>query len=114
MTHRLACLALASLIFLAPRPAAAAPVTQTFDTVDTVELKLSGYYTFIVSGILVGQTTTSTLTFQVSNSSIWEQCQRFAVIAMDKPGKYRFAVVGDLNSNNIYFVNSCKLILRAP
>jgi hypothetical protein len=92
MTHRLAiCLAIASLTFMAPRPAAAA-VTHTFDTVDAVEITNLGgdnNNIIIVTGILAGQTTPTTQTF-VFGSAVdhARQCERFALIALSRPGKY--------------------------
>jgi hypothetical protein len=103
MTHRIAaCLALASLTFVAPRPAAAA-VTHTFDTVDAVEI-VNGSDTLVVTGILVGQTTPTTLSFYF----VGVRCERLAVIAMSKPGKFRFGIGSSGGSG------SCKLILQTP
>jgi hypothetical protein len=116
MMHRFAiCLAIASLLFVAPRPAAAA-TTHTFDTVDAVELTAhlaGGNPRVIVTGILVGQTTPTTITFSFFTSSqhLAVQCQDLAVLAMSRPGKYQFAIGSDGSSSN---PGGCKLILRAP
>jgi hypothetical protein len=115
MTHRFAiCLAIASSTFIAPRPAAAA-VTHTFDTVDAVEITTISTNRVIVTGILVGQTTPTTVSFTFSagatNLNQANECQRLGVIAMAKAGKYRFAIgATDTGGNN----GGCKLILRTP
>jgi hypothetical protein len=110
MTHRLAaCLAIASLTFMAARPAAAA-TTHTFDTVDALEIEYNSNSgnIVIVTGILVGQMTPTTHTFAFNGyGDDARQCERFAVIAMSKPGKYRFAI-------GTMYNKGCKLILRTP
>jgi hypothetical protein len=115
MTHRFAiCLAIAASLFAAPRPAAAA-ITTVFDTVDAVEIATSGLgYNIIVTGIVAGGTTPTTLTFFFSGTSSGQesqarQCERLAVLAMSKPGKYQFGIgPGSVPSSG------CKLILRTP
>lgn len=112
MMHRFAaCLAISSLTFLAPRPADATPITHTLNTVDAVELT-GVTYRLVVTGIRVGQTTTTTLTFDFGAVELAAQCQRFALIAMSKPGKYRLSVGGDTSSSS--WAGSCKLILQTP
>jgi len=107
MTHRLACcLAIASLLFLAPRPAAADTI-DVFDTVDSVDL--NGTIRLFVTGILSGQTAPTTQELYVTNSTLVQQCERLALMAMSKPGKYQFHVV-----RNSGAVSRCKLSLRAP
>jgi hypothetical protein len=121
MTHRLAiCLAIASLIFMAPRPAAAA-ITPVFDTVDAVQIDYpSGIAgrTLTVTGIVAGGTAPVTYTFNFPNYSdsqnadLVGRCERFALITMSKPGKYQLAF-GPYNTTNSNYTG-CKLILRAP
>lgn len=114
MTHRLAiCLVLGSLMVLTPRPTSATVINTTlFDTVDTVELNNDSgtVVNLLITGILAGQSSpvTRTFIFSVSSGASALQCERFAIIAMSKPGKYQFAV-GTLGS-----VGACKLILRTP
>lgn len=112
MTHRFAiCLAIASMTFVAPRPAAAA-ITNVFDTVDAVEITYdgaSGGELVKVTGIQAGGTVPTTLTFNFSgNAARAERCERLAVIAMSKPGKFQFGIGGGSGQY------SCKLILRTP
>lgn len=112
MMHRfVACLALASLIFVAPRPAAAA-TSHTFDTVDAVELHTGGQsseVSVIITGIMVGQTTPTTVSFYFySSTDLAMHCHRLAVIVMAKPGKFRFGI-----GSAITVPGGCKLI-RIP
>jgi hypothetical protein len=120
MTHRLAiCLAVASLTFVAPRPADAA-ITSLFDTVDAVESTnefVSGVgnaQVIKVTGILVGGTVPTTQTFTFAGITHLDQgarCERLALLAMSKPGKYQFGI----GSTNTAGTNGgCKLILRTP
>lgn len=116
MTHRLiAFLVIASLTFLAPRPAAAA-ITHTFDTVDAVEIispSSNDANAIIVTGIRTGQTTATTVTFLFGNAvDHARQCERFALIAMAKPGKYRFAI--GVHTGGSYYGSGCKLIRVNP
>ena len=117
MIRRLAiCLVIASLTFVAPRPAAAA-VTHSFDAVDAVEIgHLSSYqnsHFVIVTGILVGATVQTTHKFHFDgNPEQSTRCERFAVIAMSKPGKFRFSI-GSITSTG-GTGGGCKLTLRTP
>lgn len=110
MTHRLAiCLAIVSLTFVAPRPAAAS-ITRVFDTVDAIEIEddLNIGHLVKVTGILAGGTAPTTLTFSFGNAAaLAERCERLAVIAMAKPGKFQFGI-------GISQYRGCKLILRTP
>jgi hypothetical protein len=86
---------------------------QVYDTVDAVQ---SDEGLITITGIVVGQSaaTTSSYTIAGTSSSSSEdgvaRCDRFALLAMAKPGKYQFATVGP--GRNDRFV--CKLIVRAP
>jgi hypothetical protein len=122
MSHRLAIgLVIASMIFMAPRPAAAAITPTVFDTVDSVEAYYQSEYTLTVKGILAGGTTPTTHTFNFYNSSggssvesaLAERCERFAVLAMSKPGKYQLSITWEASGSD-KINRGCKLILRAP
>jgi hypothetical protein len=125
MSHRLAVgLAIASMIFLAPRPAAAGTITTTvFDTVDSVEGYHAGYagYSLTVKGIPASGTTPTTSTFHFDmgldsrDAALVERCERFAVLVMSKPGKYQLSITWEYNTSDGYKYNrGCKLILRTP
>jgi hypothetical protein len=64
-----------------------------------------------VTGILAGQTTPTTQTF-VFGSAVdhARQCERFALIALSRPGKYQLAIGSNVFPNKA----ACKLILRTP
>jgi len=118
--HRLAlCLVIVASTVVAPRPAAAA-ATDVYDAVDAVEL-INNDSTFSTSpsltltAIPAGGTTPITRTYGFNGGVALAldtamQCQRLAVVAMSKPGKFQFAI-GTIGSN---FVRGCKLIVRAP
>jgi hypothetical protein len=114
MTYRFAfCLALVALTVVLPRPTSATRIsTTTFDTVDAVELNndSNGVVNLVITGILAGQGSPVTLTFpfSVSSGASAMQCERIAIVAMAKAGKYQFAV-GTFGS-----VGACRLILRTP
>jgi hypothetical protein len=114
MTHRFAfCLALVALTTVLPRPISATVVSiTTFDTVDAVEINngpSGGSAVFLViTGILAGQSSPVTATFFFNGGATALQCERFAIIAMSKPGKYQFAVGASDASG------ACRLILRTP
>jgi hypothetical protein len=124
MMHRLAiCLVIAAVSLAAPRPAAAVAV-DVYDTVDSVEIDNSNSSvsgsppTLQVTGIPAGATTpiTRTYTFFASAAGVAVavdtamHCQRLAVVAMSKPGKFQFAI-GPAPS---FTAHGCKLILRTP
>ena len=82
---------------------------RVYDTVDAVQ---SDADLITVTGIVVGQSTVTTSSYRIAATASSDgvaRCDRFALLAMAKPGKYRFATVlapGDM------FV--CKLTLRTP
>src|SRR5262249_20356620 len=101
MTNRFMLLFAAPLIFAAPRPALANATAGTvFDTVDGVELDQIDSCPFstcfihtivIVTGIRSGHSTPNTLSFDFADKAdVAAHCQRLAMVAMSKPGKYRF------------------------
>jgi len=120
MMHRLAiCVVFASSSLAAPRPAAAAAATDVYDTVDSVEIDnrpdSPQVPTLVVTGILAGQTRPGTARYffsslgSPSDLDTAMHCQRLAVVAMSKPGKFQFAITPP--STNAH---GCKLILRTP
>jgi len=119
MTHRLAiCLAIASLTFAGPRPAAAAAIGTVFDTVDAVEINNDfANATVVVTGLRPGGSVPITVIFTFGNSEsatnidTAARCERLAVIAMSKPGKFQFAIGSNTGGSS---GGGCKLILRTP
>jgi hypothetical protein len=104
MTNRFTILFAASLIFAAPRPALAVTAFAVFDTVDGVELdqvdSCQGgcfvHTVVVVTGIRRGQSTPTSQSFDFGDKvDIAAHCQRLAMVAMSKPGKYRFGIGAD-------------------
>lgn len=107
----LAAILATSLVSTTPASADFPFVGQVYDTVDAVQSD-AGLIT--ITGIVVGQSTATTSSYGIVAISSSEdgvaRCDRFALLAMAKPGKYQFATVGP--GINDRFV--CKLTLRAP
>ena len=109
----LAAILATSLVSPTPASADFPFVGQVYDTVDAVQ---SDPGLITITGIVVGQSTATTSSYTIAATSNLSsedgvaRCDRFAMLAMAKPGKYRFATVGP--GNNDRFV--CKLIVRAP
>jgi len=108
MAHRFAiCLAMISFLFVAPQPAAAA-FTHTFDTIDAIDT-VDGYSTKLsLTGVLAGQPTPTTVIFYMYGDAVTQRCERFALLLMAKPGKYRLLIGGGSSTAE------CKLVVRAP
>jgi hypothetical protein len=82
---------------------------QVYDTVDAIQ---SDADLITVTGIVVGQSAATTSSYRIDTTSPNDgtaRCDRFALLAMAKPGKYRFATV---HGRFDQFV--CKLTLRTP
>src|SRR5262245_16328871 len=89
------CLVFVSLSVATLRPAYA-DVVDVYDAVDAVEMTVrtnnDDRTALQVTGILTGQTTpvTRTYVFIDTQTDVVIQCQRLAVLAMSKPGKFQF------------------------
>lgn len=116
--HVLGCLVAVTLSstpatsFANPPPA---PGPAVYDTVDAVEVFGSQ---IAVTGIIAGQSSQSVFSYIINDgtgSSTTPEganrCDRLALLAMAKPGKYQFATVrvGPFGSTF-----SCKLTVRTP
>jgi len=116
--HLVTCLAIIALSFVSPTPAAAAATVATssavYDTVDAVEL-LDGTL-ITVTGVISGQSARSESIYQIfsiPNSDGPARCDRLALLAMTKPGKFQFAL--NYNSTGAFEgMFNCKLIVRTP
>lgn len=99
-----------SLAPLALASAQTTPPTYVFTAVDSVEIS-NGGYTFRVTGLVQGENVPRTVEmysdFYLSQSSDSNQpstrCERMALLAMNKPGRYLF----ELQEENRGF--RCKL-----
>lgn len=107
------CLVLAALVIASPRLATAGDVVIVYDAVDALETRPNEY--ILVTGVIGGQNAQSTTPYQVgvtpqnTNTDAPARCERFAMMAMSKPGKFQFAVV--FLEDRVY---SCRLIARTP
>jgi len=122
--HLSSCLVIASLLVAAPRSAPAAVVDHVFDTVDTVEINhdpgcapSSGCgpaARVVVTGIRQNTSVQVTEEFIFySDTDMAARCERLALIAIAKPGKYRFAIGSHTNGSfNSTFGGGCRLVVR--
>jgi hypothetical protein len=103
---------------VAPTPVIAAPADgpHVYDTVDAVQSGSSDRQ-ITITGIITGQSTATTMTYQLrgnvstnATEDMTARCDRFALLAMAKPGKYQFATIR-LSSSPVY---DCKLTVRTP
>lgn len=114
--HRLVlCAALVTSLLAAPRRAAA-DATDSYSTVDSVEVNkrnatIGSNPTITVRGIREGNSAPSTQTYVIPNNGNFAEgvetalsCQRLAVVVMSKPGKFLFAVG----------TTGCRISLVAP
>lgn len=94
---------------------APAPGPAVYDTVDAVQVSGSR---IAITGIIAGQSTPSELFYTVNNDfssgtpEAANRCDRLALLAMAKPGKYQFAMMSPAGVGSGGFV--CKLIVRTP
>lgn len=102
-----------SLLLLPAAPASAddSSAAHVYDTVDRVQ---SGFNQITITGIINGQSTPTTLTYAVETAGVGDppaRCDRFALLAMSKPGKFQFATVLASTLGPTFY---CALITRAP
>lgn len=107
------CLAIMGLLFVSWTPAAADTYSAVYDTVDAIEV--SGNFNQItITGIIAGQGAPSTLIYNLyvsgSSTDAPARCDRLALLAMSKPGKFQFAM-NYVSGDGRY---TCKLIVRTP
>ena len=108
MMDRLACcLVIASLAFAAPQPATGTTLdTDTYDAVDAILMFTTG---FDVTGVVTGDHAPQTRFYGAGDQGARATCERFALLAMSKPGKFQF-VITNTGGNPV----NCKLVLRTP
>ncbi|GMT98414.1 hypothetical protein KH5H1_25330 [Corallococcus caeni] len=89
-------LALLATLSLAPASALAAPeesvpgVNYVFTTVDAYT---TGYGHFVITGVLQGESTPRTISFDAPayDASEATRCDRLALLAMTRPGRFQFS-----------------------
>jgi len=124
MNYRFVIGAVFSLLTLAAARTVVADVSVqvTFDTVDFVEIKNQDICSgctgsnalVVIRGVPSGSSTTITSSFNFgTNKDMATRCERLAVIAMSKPGKYLFGI-GANSSNPDGGHGDCRLTLVAP
>jgi hypothetical protein len=116
--HLIPGLAIVALTFISSAAIAADPPVggpAVYDTVDAVSV---GGRRIIVTGIIAGQTAPSTFQYTIfddSNSSgttdAANRCDRLALLAMSKPGKFRLSMEHPDSSS---FTFRCTLTVRTP
>lgn len=100
-----------SLSLLSATPAVADPGQDamrgaTYDTVDAVAVYGN---IIVITGVVSGERTSTEIRYPVYNDSeSASRCDRLAMLAVAKPGKYQFAMV-DVGS----WAYACKLIVRS-
>jgi hypothetical protein len=115
----LAILAATLAFSLASTPASAgiADGPHVYDTVDSVQSGPADHQ-ITITGIIAGQSTATTMSYTLrtpfsssvnANEDVSARCDRFALLAMAKPGKYQFATI--VLPGPTY---DCKLTVRAP
>jgi hypothetical protein len=112
MTRHLAAFALAAIALFSSRVVLADVV---FDTVDAVQTSASSLPpTIRVTGIISGQSSPTTHSFAVgfssSSADVASRCDRLALLALSKPGKFQLVMVAP----PLVSTFECKLVLRAP
>lgn len=103
--------AAAALLSAAPVLAQTTPTRYVFVAVDALEIQGS---TVKVTGVLDGEsaarTITSSLYLGASSMDQMAACERLALLAMTRPGQFRFEIQGD----TAYQSPACKLARVTP
>jgi hypothetical protein len=111
--HLATCLVIAALAVVSSGPAIAAQGDViAYDTVDGIEA--SGSTVIVITGVVVGQGASTTIRYGISISGASDylaRCEKFAMLAMSKPGKFQFAVVQADSFGDRF---NCRLIARTP
>ena len=115
MRHFVPAFALASMMLVGGAGSASAdpsPVPTTYTTVDSIETSGNSYIT--ITGIRGLDQAATTIVYRIAQGSQPQdaaaRCDRFALLAMSKPGKYIFEVT-DLYKNSNF---TCKLSVKKP
>ena len=112
MSRHLISLVVAGIVAFSSRLALA---DVSYDTVEAVQASTIGSNVAIqISGIVSGESTPTTTTYFVrpstSGTDLGSRCDRMALLAMSKPGKFQLVLVGPGGSS----FSNCKLVLRTP
>jgi hypothetical protein len=109
MRQLICALVLVSFTSVAPHAvsADASEPEQVYDTVDAID-HFGDRTRIRVTGIKAGDSAATTQMYSITNDLNTEACERFALLAMSKPGKYTFSVV---NPTGIQ-IGFCKLTAK--
>jgi hypothetical protein len=94
---------LAILLFTAPVQAdvTPSPGSDIYDSIDAVSVQPNGLK---IDGVLHGASASTSKVYFGFDTTTAGRCDRLALLVMTKPGKYQFAIIGEV----------CQLILRTP
>jgi hypothetical protein len=113
----IACFTLGALCLLSSQPARAAfGEVIAYDTVDAIKVVDTRIF---VTGIIAGQGAPTTTKYEIRTAGVSSgaaidvaaRCDRLALLAMSKPGKFQFGLVDESSFGEQF---SCKLIVRTP
>jgi hypothetical protein len=92
-------------------PAVASADTLTFAAVDRILTggSASSALTLNVTGRLDGEDAVRTVALQAYTESVHDVCNRQAILAMSKPGRWHFVAVVSAQDGNHYRVSQCGL-----
>ena len=112
MSRHLIRLVVAGIVAFSSRLALA---DVSYDTVEAVQTStVSSNVAIQISGIVSGDSTSTTTTYvlrsSTSGTDLGNRCDRMALLAMSKPGKFQLVLVGPGGGS----FSNCKLILRTP
>jgi hypothetical protein len=102
-------------------------LATTFDTVDSVQLRTTGsngssHMYLVIQGIPAGGSTSTSQEFDFGNitnstanqtTELATHCERLALLAMSKPGKFRFAITSNATTNTFPQAD-CRLTAATP
>lgn len=98
---------------------AAADMDVTFETVDEVSRSSDSDYRLHVRGIPQGQTEPVELAAVIARSdehtallAQGASCERMALLAASRPGRYLLRLTTSTSTNELEFLDSCRLIRR--
>jgi hypothetical protein len=110
--HLVLGLLISLLVVVADKSAAADGTPVVYDTVDSLQLR--GFSIIRVTGIISGEGAQSVHDYSLISGSVTSpeyaaRCDRLALLAMSKPGKYQFTLTA-LSGGSF----GCSLTVRAP
>lgn len=103
------------------------PTIDTFTAIDSVGFSAPGgnYYVdhsrLVITGVLSGQGTSVTRTYEISAYSAWENlvaarqsCERNGLLVLGNPGTYRLVIDAYLQPGAPHLLTGCHVARNAP